>query len=233
MDKRATFVLIPGAGGSPWSWHLVVAELEARGHQAIAVDLPNADDSAGLTEYVDATVAAIGDRRNLVLVAHSMGAFTAPLVCERVPVDLMVLVAAMVPAPGERPGDWWANTDFEDARRASIERHGGDDSMEAAFLHDISPELVEESGRHNRDQSGTPFEKPWPLAAWPDVPTRFLLCRDDRFFPPEFLRRVVQDRLGFTPDEMGGGHLPMLARPLELTDWLERYLAEQRQSTAR
>ena len=77
-----------------------------------------------------------------------------------------------------------------------------------------------------RPQSGTPFEKPWPLAAWPDVPTRFLLCRDDRFFPAEFQRRVVQERLGFTPDEMVGGHLPALAHPDELAARLLAYDAE-------
>ena len=74
---------------------------------------------------------------------------------------------------------------------------------------------------HVRDQSGTPFEKPWPLAAWPDVPTRFLLCRDDRFFPAEFQRRVVRERLGITPDEMDGGHLPALSRPQELAERLD------------
>jgi hypothetical protein len=36
----ATFVLIPGAGGAAWCWHRVVAELTARGHDAIAVGLP-------------------------------------------------------------------------------------------------------------------------------------------------------------------------------------------------
>ena len=49
--------------------------------------------------------------------------------------------------------------------------------------------------------------------AWPDVPTRFLLCRDDRFFPADFQRRVVRERLGFEPDEMDGGHLPALGPP--------------------
>jgi pimeloyl-ACP methyl ester carboxylesterase len=64
------------------------------------------------------------------------------------------------------------------------------------------------------------------LASWPNVPTRFLLCQDDRFFPAEFQRRVVQDRLGFAPDEMSGGHLPALAHPEELVQRLERYRAE-------
>jgi len=74
-----------------------------------------------------------------------------------------------------------------------------------------------------REQSGTPFLEPWPLAAWPDVPTRFLLCREDRFFPADFQRRVVRELLGFTPDEMQGGHLPALAHPAELVERLEAY----------
>ena len=55
---------------------------------------------------------------------------------------------------------------------------------------------------------------------------RFLLCRDDRFFPAEFQRRVVKERLGIVPDEMGGRHLPALARPDELVAHLERYRRE-------
>jgi hypothetical protein len=51
------------------------------------------------------------------------------------------------------------------------------------------------------------------LTRWPDVPTRFLQARDDRFFPAEFQRRVVQERLGITPDEMPGGHHVALSRP--------------------
>jgi len=36
-----------------------------------------------------------------------------------------------------------------------------------------------------------------------------------RFFPAEFQRRVVFERLGIVPDEMIAGHLPALARPEE------------------
>jgi pimeloyl-ACP methyl ester carboxylesterase len=69
--------------------------------------------------------------------------------------------------------------------------------------------------------------KPWPLPAWPNVPTRFLLCRDDRFVPAEFLRRVVRERLGITPDEMDGSHCVALSRPKELADRLEAYRVER------
>ena len=65
------------------------------------------------------------------------------------------------------------------------------------------------------------------------MPTRFLLCRNDRFFPAEFMRRVVKERLGITPDEMDGGHLPALSRPKELVDRLEAYRAELRPPSVR
>jgi pimeloyl-ACP methyl ester carboxylesterase len=221
-----TYVVIHGAGSTAWYWHLVAPRLRARGHDVVVPELPVDDDAAGLAEYTDAVVDAVGDRRDLVLVAQSMAGFTAPLVCERVPVELVVLVAGMVPAPGESPGEWWANTGHAEARRAAAQRAGWtfdlDDEV-ATFLHDLPCDLATEAGRHIRRQSGTPFAAQWPLGAWPDVPTRFLLCRQDRFFPAEFQRRVVQDRLGFPPDEMDGGHLPALSRPDDLVDRLEAY----------
>ena len=212
-----TYVLIHGAGGDAWYWHLVEPRLRALGHDVVAVDLPCDDDSCGLAEYADAVVAATGDRGDVVLVAQSLGGFTAPLVCDRLPVRLMVLVAAMTPRPGESPGAWWANTGhvFPDPFDPAI-----------VFAHDLPPDVALASLEHVRAQSGTPFERPWPLDAWPDVPTRFLLCRDDRFFPADFQRRVVRERLGIEPDEMGGGHLPALAHPDELVAHLEAFRTE-------
>jgi pimeloyl-ACP methyl ester carboxylesterase len=224
----ATYVLIHGAGSDSWYWHRVVPELRERGHDVVAPDLPSDDDAAGLPEYTDTVLDAIGNRTDLVVVAQSLAGFTAPMVCDRVPVNLMVLVAAMVPAPGESPGEWWANTGAEQARREQAARDGrgtGDDPV-ALFLHDLPPAVRAEAMTEARGQSGTPFEKPWPPAAWPEVPTRFLLCRDDRFFPAEFMRRVVRERLDIVPDEMDGAHLPALAHPKELVERLEAYRAE-------
>ena len=85
-----TYVLIHGGGGGAWIWNLLAGELRARGHDVVAVDLPIEDDSAGLNEYAETVVGAIGDRTDLVVVAHSLGAFTGPLVCARVPVAMLV-----------------------------------------------------------------------------------------------------------------------------------------------
>lgn len=223
----AAYVLIPGAGGDAWYWHLLEPELRGRGHDVVAVDLPAYDDSAGLAEYADAVVEAIGNHTGIVLVAQSLGGFTAPLVCERVPVDLLVMLNAMVPSPGESPGEWWDNTGHAKARAEQAARDGrdlADEDLMDAFFHDVPPEVVAEAwARGEPRQSGTPFKEPWPLPEWPDVPTRFLQGRDDRFFPVEFQRRVVRERLGIATDEMAGGHLVALTRPKELADRLEEY----------
>ena len=201
----ATYVLIHGAGDVGWYWHLVEDALRERGHETVAPDLPCDDDSAGLPQYTDTVVDAIGDRTDLVVVAQSAGAFTAPLVCERVPVDLLVLVAGLIPSPGETPEDWWAKTGYQ----PEPGEWSGDEK--ATFYHDVPEALAEEALRRGRNQSDTPTREPWPLDAWPDVPTRFVLCQRDRLLPADFLRRVVQERLGITPDEIDAGHCVALA----------------------
>jgi len=217
----ATFVLIHGAGDSSWYWHLAAAALRERGHDIVAPDLPCEDDSAGLSEYTDTVLDAIGGRADLVVVAQSSGAFTAPLVCTRTPVELLVLLAGLIPAPGEAAQDWWTNTGYQPVR--------GDwpDDDASIFYHDVAPDLVVEALKRARRQSNTPAEEPWPLERWPDVRTRFLLCRQDRLLPASFLRRVVRERLGITPDEIDGGHCVALSRPEELAARLDAYRAEQ------
>jgi pimeloyl-ACP methyl ester carboxylesterase len=217
----ATFVLIHGAGDVGWYWHRVEAELRARGHDTIAPDLPCDDDSAGLPEYADTVAEAIGDRTGLVVVAQSSGGFTAPLVCDRVAVELLVLVAPMIPAPGEAPADYSARTRYDQEVRDHY------DDVIALFYQDVPPELAAEALKRGRAQSEARMAERLPMRAWPDVPTRVLICRDDRVFPPGFLRRVARERLGITPDEIDGGHTPALSRPHELADRLDRYAAEQ------
>ncbi len=223
----ATFVLIPGAGGSSWYWHRVAPLLRAAGHSVVAVDLPAGDDSAGLAEYTDVVVDAIGDRRDLVIVGQSMGGLIAPLVCQRLPVTLLVLVNAMVPMPGESGGQWWANTRQPQARAQKATRDGRpvDFDVLTDFFHDVPPEVVEEAlSQGEPAQSERPFENPWPLTAWPQVPTRVLGGRDDRFFPVGFQRRVARERLELELEELPGGHLVALSQPAEVAERLQFHL---------
>lgn len=225
----STFVLIHGGGDVGWSWHLVEAELRARGHDVVAPDLPGDDESKTLADYADAVVEAVGERQNLVVVGHSFGAFTAPLVADRLPVDVLVLLAGMVPLPGESPDEWWANTGYHSAVQKQAKRDGGvtgNADPYVSFYHDVPRELAEEAmGRERAHPSTAATAAPWPLDAWPNVPTRFVLCSEDRFFPPDFFRRVVRDRLGIVPDEIAGSHCVALSRPKAVADMLAGYAA--------
>jgi pimeloyl-ACP methyl ester carboxylesterase len=220
------FVLIPGAGGAAWYWHRVVPELRARGHEAVAVDLPGSDESAGLPEYADAVVAAIASQRDVVVVAQSMGGFSAPMACSRVPVRLLVLVNAMIPLPGETPGDWWGDTGWEPARVAAAQAGGYSAEFDLAtyFLHDVPAEVATAGEEHQYAEADIAFGQPCAIERWPDVPTRVIAGRDDRFFPLKFQRQVARERLGADVNEVPGGHLAALSRPAELTDQLTRYL---------
>ena len=208
----ATFALIHGGGGSAWDWHLVEPELRRRGHDPVAVDLPSEDPSAGWWDYVDVLVEAVGDRVwPLVIVGHSLGGFTAPLVGARIPVDLLVFVAGMIPAPGEQFLDWWTNTGYEAS------------GLEDVFYNGVSPELRAEAEKRERSEDARALQEPWPLEAWPDVPSRYLLCRDDRMFTADWARRHARERLGIEADEMDGGHYVTLSRPRELAGRLDEY----------
>ncbi len=212
------FVLVPGAMATGEHWTHVGAALRGMGHEAIAPDLPHGP-GADLEACAAFVAAAAAGRADVVVAGHSLGCFTAPLAADRVGARLLVLVCPMIPAPGESAAGWWEATGWEGARRAAGLPADVDDDRD--FFHDVTPERVAEVQRDGeRPGPGAMWEDPWPLPAWPDVPTRVLLCRDDRFLPAAFVRRVARERLGVTADEMDGGHLPAMARPAALAERL-------------
>ena len=221
----STFILVPGAGGDPLYWHLVVPLLRDAGHDAVAVRLPAGEDGAGLAAYAAAIAEAIGDRSGVVLVAQSMGAVSAPLAAAAAPpgqVARIALVAPMIPAPGETAGEFWATTGQDAAARALAVEEGRDPDapfdLHEAFLHDVPADVAEHllSEGDSRDE-GRSFEDPWPLPAWPQIPTTVIAGARDRLFPLGFMRGLARDRLGIEQVAVvDSGHLPALSRPEEL-----------------
>lgn len=223
------YVLVPGAGGRGWIWHLVAAELARRGHHAVPVDLPGADPAAGLLAYRDLIVAAARTAarvpgRPVTLVAQSLGGFSAPLACEHAPVRRLVLVNAMIPRPGETAGDWWGNVGWRDEAQAAADRDGRPSvdvtDTDTLFFHDLPADVAEVMRSDPEAAAEVPavFADPWPLGAWPPVPTDVLAGRDDRLFPLSLQRRVARDRLGLAVTDVPGGHLVPLSQPAALTD---------------
>jgi pimeloyl-ACP methyl ester carboxylesterase len=217
-----TFVLIPGAGGMAWNWHRVTPLLIAAGHQAIAVDLPGDDQSAGLPVYAELVSAAMNGHDEVMLVAFSLGGFTAPLVAGRPEVSGLVLVNAMIPVPGETAGAWWDNTGALQARLDAATAAGYSPDFDEAlyFLHDVPAEVLSDEEGQPRPEADAVFGSVCDFSEWPAVPVKVVAGADDRFFPVEFQRRVARERLGVAADVLPGGHLITLAQPQAVADYL-------------
>lgn len=227
----ATFVLIHGSSANAGYWRYVGPRLTEAGHEVIAPDLPTDDDSAGFTDYADAVVKAIGDKSDIVIVGQSMGAYTAPIVAERVATRLIVLLAPMIPAPGEAPGQWWQATGQPAAQEKYAEQVGIDPGFDVmtTFMHDVPQDVVDElMAEGEPHQSGAIFGSTFPLDAWPDVPTKVIACANDRLFPLELIRRLADERLGLDVDEIDSGHLSAFGHPDQVAAKLTEYVAELR-----
>jgi pimeloyl-ACP methyl ester carboxylesterase len=213
------YVLIPGAGGSAWYWHRVIPLLEAAGHSAVAVDFPADDEDAGLGVYADLAVAACQSHSDVVLVAQSLGGFTAPLVAERAAVRELVLLNAMVPVPGETAGKWWDAVGSDESRVAAAEAGGysTEFDLETYFLHDVPPDVWAADDNVPRDEANRVFVDRCEFTAWPSS-VRALAGMDDRLFPVDLQRRVAHDRLGVELESVPGGHLVALSNPTGVVD---------------
>ncbi len=213
-----TYALIHGAGDVGWSWHLVERELRLRGVATVAPDLPIEDDDASLLDSAQVVVEAIKATHHggqLIVVGHSWGGYIAPIVAELAAADHLVLVAPMIPQPGETADEMWRATEWPTPR--------GEWNELEVFYHDVDPGLAAEALSRERQQSDATGREPWPLDTWPEVATHVIIGRHDRIFPVDWLRRVVRDRLGIEPDELDCGHTPNLSRPRDLVVLMESY----------
>lgn len=211
-----THLLIPGAGGDAWFWHRLAPLLD----DPIALELPGEDPAAGLPEYVDIAVEAAREHDDVVVVAQSLGGFTALPACERLGVRHLVLLNAMIPLPGETAGEWWGNTGSGEAMRQAARERGYTEEFDddVYFFHDVDPAILatgEESG-----EKDIVFEAPCEFSVWP--PTTVLASVDDRLFPLAFQRRVARERIGLDVVEVPGGHLSALSRPDALAAAIRR-----------
>ena len=148
----ATYALIHGGGDVGWYWHLVERELSARGHQSVAPDLPIEDADATLDDHARVVLDAVDSlprRGELVVVGHSAGGYVAPIVAERAKADRLILVAAMIPQPGETTEEMFAATGWRMP-------HSDDTSEQAVFYHDVDPHLAAEAMSKERHEAAPP-----------------------------------------------------------------------------
>jgi pimeloyl-ACP methyl ester carboxylesterase len=222
--------LVHGAFLGGWCWDLVRPELEVRGHLVIAPDLPCEDPTAGPKRYAEIVIEAVNDAGDdLVVVGHSLGGLTIPLVAAARPVRRLVFLAAFLPQPGRAfrdqfgeegmfpPSDEssWPLSDEDGLMRWPADR------MIPALCPDAPPDVAAWAASRSRRQAGAPHEEVCPLTTWPPVESSYILCRNDSQVGVEWARRMALERLSTTAYELPGDHMPMLARPTELAAALD------------
>ena len=216
----ATFCLVHGAWHGGWAWDVVRPELESRGHRVVAPHLPCEDVGAGVEEYAAAVRDALGGAGDAIVVGHSLGGLTIPLV----PARRLVFLCAYVPGPGrallERGADAWGPGFAESTVRDELDRSYWPDLDAAARDLQYPPEAAGLTAKLRR-QARKPVADPSPLAALPDVERTFVVCTSDYAIPPDFQRRMAREELGVEPVELETGHSPMLTLPRELATVLD------------
>jgi hypothetical protein len=223
-----TFGLVHGAWHGAWCWDLVAAELRERGYDAVAVDLPCEDPDAGAEAYARVVLDTLADAEDVVLVGHSLGGLTIPVVAQERRVRAMVYVAALLPAVG---------SSFDDGHPAEPDRlmpglsagqiRYGDGSSAwqpqaaiALMYPDAPPELAEWAAPRLRRQYWRISREVTPLRSWPAVPSTVIACGADAVVNPDWVRRSARVRFGVEAVVLPGDHSPFLARPVELVDLL-------------
>ena len=221
-------LLIHGACHGAWCWDAVASFLSEAGHQPISVDLPCDDPNAGLSEYAETAIAAVPPRtKDLIVVGHSLGGLSAPLVAAKSKTRRLVFVAGIIGSPGmsladlatvdgDRDGPLEKNDlEFDESGLFRFSRPG---AMRVLF-HDCEPAAAERALAKLRLQKSM-----WNQVAnfddWRAEEIVSIVCREDRVVSPSWGERVSKERLGVDAIVLAGGHSPWLSRPSELTGLL-------------
>jgi pimeloyl-ACP methyl ester carboxylesterase len=223
-------VLVHGSYHGAWCWDRLTPHLEGLGHHVTAVDLPITDPAFGAAEYARTVERAIRPRTKPVLVGHSMGGLIIPIVAAHRAVRRLVFLAAFLPSPGRSANDQ-RSAEPMDGRIAPTTAEWtdlGDDvwmvgpgTATELFFHDATPADARWATRRLRPQAYRVMHETTPLAAWPDVESRSIVCRSDRAINPDWVRTAARDRLGTDAVEIDGAHSPFLTRPAELAAILD------------
>jgi pimeloyl-ACP methyl ester carboxylesterase len=228
-----TFALVHGAFHGAWCWERLTPLVQQAGHEVVAMDLPVDDGSASFETYADVVCAALdGCDGDVVLVGHSYGGHTIPLVAARRPVKHLVYLCALVPEVGKNFYDQaadepdMANLDYRKGCTepdAQLRMRWVDfELLRTLFYADCDDTVVQTAFKHIRPQSWHSATLPFSLSQFPSVPSTFVICGEDRMLGNDWAKRVARDRLGADLIELPGSHSPFLSRPNDLAAVLLR-----------
>jgi pimeloyl-ACP methyl ester carboxylesterase len=224
------FVLVHGAFHGAWCWQKTVAELEKRGHQAKAIDLPGqGEDHTPLKQVtLDTMVERILDEMNrlpgpVVLVGHSLGGIPISVTAERAPerVKTLVYLSAFLPRDGEALLDIEkrnpkvvvpVSMTFDDERTTGTIMA---DKVHDIFYHDCSAADVAYAKAHLRPQALAALMTPVHITPerFGRVPRVYIECTDDRALSIEIQRDMISKSPPVDVRSLPASHSPFLSMP--------------------
>jgi len=214
--------LIHGAWHDASCWAAALPALHARGHDALAPDLPLHDPEAGFDERARPAIEALEDAADpVVVVGHSMGTAYAALVAAARPGSLLVHLCPRLGGFPEPPG---APRRFREGVPFPAELPDGTSEWDAGVaMTALYRRLPPETGRELAE-SLCPMAQPpdsFPLPGPPPNPAVLVYAAEDEIFEPEWERFMARELLGVAAMEVPGGHFPMAEDPEGLADLLD------------
>jgi pimeloyl-ACP methyl ester carboxylesterase len=219
----ATFCLIHGVWHDASCWRPLVQSLEARGHGAVAPELPLHDPAAGYEDRIRPALRALDDvTETVVVVGHSAGSAYAPLVAAARPGALLVHLCPRLgpfPPPAGAPAAFREGLSFPASRPDGTSVWDPDTAIDT--LYGRLPTAAARAAAERLRPGAGPADD-YPLPEHPDVPTVLIYAAEDELFEPAWERFMARELLGIEPIEIPGGHFPMLEDPDALADLLDR-----------
>ncbi|GAC1387646.1 MAG: alpha/beta fold hydrolase [Candidatus Saccharimonadales bacterium] len=227
-NNEPTFGLVHGSWHGAWCWDFLQSELDTRGIQSVAMDLPIEDPTANFEDYADVVVDALKHEANIVLVGHSRAGNVIPRAAGRLATTkLIYLCSSFEPATIEHFNDL-AHTvapprNSERFQQGIIDQGNGltifdQHVAKELFFNDCSPDIQEWATKQLRPQKRTPNEP--SIREWPAVPQEYIICTGDRVVNPEWSKYVAHNWLGIETTELQSGHSPFLSKPAQLASML-------------
>ncbi len=220
---KPTIVLVHGAFADSSGWNTVAGRLIGDGYPVIAFSNPLRGPTAD-AEYLRQFLSTLDGP--LVLVGHSYGGAVITNAATGNPnVKSLVYVAAYAPAAGESVAaanalggghtdviDHLVVRGFPGASAGDADAYIDPAFFPTLFAQDLPKSTARVLAATQRPGALAALLTPSGAPAWEDIPSWYLVARQDRIIPPE-AERAMAARAGATTVEIDSSHVAMMSHP--------------------